>query len=89
MPYVNYTPEEVESRGEAIYAELIRPRVEARDKGKFVVIDIESGDYEIDEEDLRATQRVLHKRPKAVLYGLRVGYETAYSLGGHLLAEES
>lgn len=82
MPYANYAPEDVEARGEAIYAERIREQVEAENKGKFLVIDIETGDYEIDAGYLRATMRVLAKRPAAVLYGLRIGYSTAYRLGG-------
>ena len=45
------------------------------------MIDINSGDYEIDEDDLTATNRVLEKRPQAVLYGLRIGYPSAYRLG--------
>jgi hypothetical protein len=82
VPYANYTPEEVVSRGEAIYKEQIRDIVEAENKGKFVVIDIETGDYEIDVDDLRVTMRALAKRPAAILYGLRIGYPTAYRLGG-------
>jgi hypothetical protein len=87
MSYAEYTPEEVESRGEEIYDRSIRPRVEAGNKGKFVVIDIESGEYELDDDDLRATKRALAKRSDAVLYGLRIGYPTAYTLGGHVEAD--
>jgi hypothetical protein len=81
-------PQDVESLGEAIYEKQIRPIVEAENKGKFVVIDIETGHYEIDEDDLRATKRALAKRPEAVLYGLRIGYPTAYTLGGHVAADQ-
>ncbi|MBI1904265.1 MAG: hypothetical protein HYS13_24485 [Planctomycetia bacterium] len=84
MPYMNYSPQEVEKRGEEIYERQIRRHVEAGNKGKFVVIDIETGQYEIDDDDLQATRRALTKRPEAVLYGLRVGYPTAYTLGGHV-----
>lgn len=86
--YANYTPEEVEARGEAIYKEQIRDRVEVENKGKFLVIDIETGDYEIDADDLRATMRALAKRPAAILYGLRIGYPTAYRLGGRFRLNE-
>ena len=82
MPYADYSPEEVESRGEAIYQQL-REKVEAEHKGKFLVVDIETGQYEIDQDDLKATQRALARRPEAILYGLRIGYPTAYRLGGH------
>lgn len=83
MPYSRYTPQQVETRGEEIYEQQIRPKVEVGNKGKFVVIDIETGEFEIDDDDLSATKRALAKRPDAILYGLRVGYPTAYTLGAH------
>ena len=83
MPYADYSPEEVQSRGEAIYQEQLRDKVEAGNKGRFLVVDIETGEYQIDEDDLQATKLALAKRPEAVLYGLRIGYPTAYRLGGH------
>jgi hypothetical protein len=83
MQYPRYSPEEVEFRGEQIYETQIRSQVERDNKGKFVVIDIETGDYEVDDSDLQATQRALAKRANAVLYGIRIGYPTAYTLGGH------
>ena len=73
---------QVEARGKAIYAAQIGKRVEADHKGKFLVIDIETGDYEMDADDLQATLRALAKRPVAILYGLRIGHPTAYRLGG-------
>ncbi|MCZ6873302.1 MAG: hypothetical protein O7G88_07180 [bacterium] len=33
-------------------------------------------------------KRALAKRPEAVLYGLRIGYPTAYRLGGHFAVEQ-
>ena len=83
MPYANYTPKEVSSRGEAIYEQQIRDKVETEHQGKFLVIDIETGEYEIDADDLMATKRLLAKRPDAILYGLRIGFPTAYRIGGH------
>ena len=82
MPYADYSPEEVQSRGETIYREELRDKVEAGNKGKFLVVDIETGEYEIDEDDLQATKRALAKRPDGVFCGLRIGYPTAYRLGG-------
>ncbi len=87
MPYAKYSPQEVEREGEEIYGRHIRSRVELGNRGKFVVIDVQTGDYEMDEDDLQATKRVLAKRPSAVLYGLRIGYRTAYTLGGHIAPE--
>jgi hypothetical protein len=89
MPYPRYSPQEVEARGEAIYRQQIRSRVEPGNRGKYLVIDIETGDYEVAADDLEATKRALAKRPEAVLYGLRVGYPTAYTLGGHIAAADA
>jgi hypothetical protein len=82
MPYSDYTNEEIAERGEAIYTRDIECTMTPADKGKMVVIDIETGEYEIDESDLAATKRILAKRPDAVTYGLRVGYPAAYHLLG-------
>ncbi len=85
MPYAKYTPEEVATRGEVIYKQHIRAQVESENQGKVLVlvVDIETGEYEIDTDDLTATKRILAKCPDAVLYGLRIGSPTAYRLGGH------
>ena len=88
MPYASYLPGDVESRGEQIYQQRIRAEVEPGNHGKFVVLDIETGEFEVDEDDLQATKRMPAKRPEAVLYGLRIGYPTAYTLGGHIAKEE-
>ena len=88
MPYPQYTPAEVAQRGEAIYERQIRARVEPEHLGQFVVIDIETGDYELDVDDLAATKRALAKRPDAVLYGLRIGSPTAYRLGGGVMVPQ-
>ena len=87
MPYANYPPKEVSSRGEAIYEQQIRDKVETEHQGKFLVIDIETGEYEMDADDLMATKRLLAKRPDAILYGLRIGFPTAYRIGGHALVK--
>jgi hypothetical protein len=49
------------------------------------VIDIETGAYKIDADDLGATKRVLAKPPAAVLYGLHIGYPAAYRRGGRFM----
>lgn len=87
MPYPGHTPQEVENRGEKIYQQRIRAEVEPEHKGEFLVVDVETGEYEVDRSDLAATKRALARRPDAVLYGLRVGYPTAYRLGGRFATE--
>ncbi len=54
-----YGPGEITARGEAIYQEKIRSRVDPVAKRKFVVIDVETCDYEVDAGDAAATRRLL------------------------------
>ena len=57
MPHLTLTAEEIARRGEEIYARDLRARLETEEnRGKFLIIDIESGAYEIDREDLTATE---------------------------------
>ena len=80
-----YEPGEIAARGESIYQQQVLPQVGPVEKGTFVVIDVESGDYEVDPRDATATRRLLKRRPKAVTYGVRVGYRAAYShIGAHI-----
>ena len=78
MLFEGYTKKEVCDRGEKIYQEQIKPLVEPQEKGKFVVIDILSGDYEIAPEHLTASRRLRERRPDSVRYAGRVGYPSAY-----------
>lgn len=53
MPYSGATSETIAARGEEIYQPL-RDELESQHKGKIFVVDIETGNYEIDDEDLVA-----------------------------------
>jgi len=48
-------------------------------------LDIVTGDYEIAEDDLTASDRLLARNSDVVVYGLRIGSPTTYRLGGHSL----
>ena len=78
-----YSSGEIAARGEVIYRERIQSKIGSVEKGNFVVIDVETGDYEIDAGDAVATRRLLDRRPTAVTYGIRIGHRAAYShVGG-------
>jgi hypothetical protein len=81
MPYPGYTTEEVACQGRERYEHEIRQKVEPGNRGKFLVLDIVTGDYEIADDDLTASDRVIAKHPDAILYGVRIGYPAAYRIG--------
>lgn len=46
-----------------------------------MIIDVESGEYEIGHDSLAANKRALAKSPGAVLYRIRVGFPCVQSIG--------
>jgi hypothetical protein len=85
MPHTRLSQAEIVRRGEEIYAHTLRDKVETEDNlGKIIVIDVETGDYEIDDDGLEASHRALAKHPDAALYGLRIGYDVVEAFGGGL-----
>ena len=73
--------EDAATIGRAIYNEKIRHRLAPGDEGRLVVIDVESGDYEIGDDDLTATLRLRERRPNAFTWAERVGYPAPYHMG--------
>ncbi len=81
MPSKKYTIDEIGDRAEKIYQEQIKPLVEPQENGKFIAIDIESGDYEIANKLIVASHRLRDRHPESVRFGARVGYPSAYRIG--------
>ena len=63
--------------GKAMYEEMSH-KLEAAHLGKVVVIDVNSGDYEIADDDLTATLRLFERRPNALTWGELIGYPAIY-----------
>ena len=76
-----YGKEEFARRGDAIYDRDVDPRVGPEDEGKYVVIDIETGAYEIDRDELAASDRLLVRRSDAQMWTRRVGSRYARRIG--------
>ena len=82
MQHTDISKEEVQIRGDAIYEKDIRSAYETTHKGKLCVIDIFSGDYEIDEDGIQAVTRLRERQPDAYTWTIRIGFPAAYSIGG-------
>lgn len=78
MQIRGYTTGEVVRLGRDIYERRIRSEVEPERDGEFVIVDVTTGHYEVDESEVVASDRALRKNPDAVLYFLRVGRHAAY-----------
>lgn len=81
-----YSKEEFAQRGDEIYERDVRPRIdETSNAGKFVAIDIETGAYEIDVDELTASDRLLARYPEAQIWLRRVGSRYVRRFGPHHL----
>jgi hypothetical protein len=65
--------EEVARRAKQMYVSSIQEQVESEENiGKMVIIDIETGDYEVDKTGLQAARHLSEKNPNARLFGIRI-----------------
>ena len=50
----------------------------------MLIIDVDTGDYEMDDRGVEAALHLQAKRPDALLYGIRIGYDAVEAIGGAL-----
>lgn len=84
-----YSKEELAQRGQELYEAGIRQQVESGNDGKIVAIDIETGEFEVDETVMGATDRLFDRQPQAQPWTLRVGHSAVYHFGARSLKEDS
>lgn len=85
MSYPQLSSEDIAQRGEALYQQQIRSQVEiAENIGKIITIDLNTGDYEIDQDLIQACHRLRANHPNAVTWTERIGYDAVYAIGGTL-----
>ena len=82
--------EEIAARGRALYEQKIRALVDTpENRGKVIVIDIDTADYVIDHEHLAAVDRARAKKPDAILYATRIGFGAMGRMGGRFVPVKS
>ena len=75
------SPQEIADRGQAIYIEKIRDKVEPAHIGKALILDVTSGDYEIDADEDAACDRMEARHPEGVFYLMKIGYPASLFIG--------
>lgn len=80
-PQTRCSKVEVAQRGDELYERDVRLHLKDEDEGKFVVIDVETSAYEIDSDELAASDRLLAKHPDAQVWLRRVGSDHARRFG--------
>ena len=74
--------EEFARRGDAIYEGEVRPHLKTDDEGKFAAIDIETGTYEVGNDELAACDKLSDRLPEAQIWLVRIGSRYLHRFGG-------
>ncbi|OUC14639.1 MAG: hypothetical protein B0A82_09875 [Alkalinema sp. CACIAM 70d] len=80
-----YSKEEFAKRGNKIYESQVRSQVEPENHGKIVAIDIETGAFEVADNVVMASEKLLAKYPDAQTWFIRIGYPAVYHFGARSL----
>ena len=75
-----YSPDELVRLGNEIMKQRVEPTLHAEDHGKFVALDVLTGEFEIDEDDYTAVARLRLRKPNADMWLARAGFPTAYQM---------
>ena len=84
-----YSKEELARRGQGLYESQIRQQVEAGNEGRIVAIDIETGEFEVGDTVIAATDRLFERQPDAQPWGIRIGHRAVYHFGSRSLKKGS
>jgi hypothetical protein len=82
-----YAKKEFAERGDAIYERSVRPQVTPADRDRFAAIDIETGEFEIADDELAAGDRLRARLPGAQIWMVRIGSRCVHRLGSHRLRQ--
>ncbi len=82
-----YPKEEMRKRGEEIFEKSIKRQVKDRDPQVYVLIDIETHEFEIDADHMTALQRLRERNPDAQIWARRVGSRHIHHFGGRVWRE--
>lgn len=74
--------EEVDKLASEIFERRVKPGLHLEDDGKFVAIDVESGEFEIDKDDYTAVTRLHSRLSDPEIWLMRAGYPTTCELPG-------
>lgn len=83
-----YRKEELARRGQELYESQIRQQVEVGNEGKIVAIDIETGNFEVDDHVLPSTNRLFERNPDAQPWVIRIGHRAVYHFGARSLKQK-
>jgi hypothetical protein len=80
-PQPRYSKDEHARRGTNLYEQQVRAQVEANNHGRIVAIDVDTGAFEVADDTLTASQRLLARCPDAQIWCVRIGHPAVHHFG--------
>ena len=77
------SPKEVAKKGEEIYNTKLKSALEPKEKGKFVAIDVISGEYFLGDSILEALEKAQAKYPDRIFHTIKVGYQGVFEMSSY------
>lgn len=78
-----YSKEEFARRGDALVESKVRPKLTPADQDKFVAIDIDTGEFELDRDERKAAERLRKRVPDPQIWLVHVTLGYLHRFGGH------
>ena len=81
QPQKVYTPDEIAGRGTEMFETNIRQVVEEGNRGRFLAIDVTTGEYAVGDQRYEAAMAVRARNPNAQIWGLPIGHAVSAFYG--------
>lgn len=75
---VEIDKDEIALRGQGIYDQTLKEKLERDHRGEIVAIDVETGDYFLGKTSIEATKKAEQKYPNAVFYVVKIGFPVVH-----------
>lgn len=77
-------PKIVAEKGQEIYDAKLKQELEAKEIGRFVAIDVVSGNYFLGDSILEAVELARDRYPGRLVHTVRVGYPGVFEMGSRV-----
>ena len=84
MDGITLTPQEVEKKGQEIYEQKLKDKLESESLGKYVAIDVETEEYFLGESLEDALTKAKEKYPNKIFHSIKIGSTGVFTASGLL-----
>lgn len=75
---VKIDKDEIALRGQGIYDQTLKEKLERDHRGEIAAIEVETGDYFLGKTSIEATRKARQKYPNAVFYVVKIGFPVVH-----------